>query len=486
MEEKKQPTGAEEHSTPEAPVADGPGTAPAQPAPGDVVVPFEKIEELMAEQRAAARHAVEQAEPPTPEAPAPSQPEKATEQAPEEKPQDEVAAEQKKPRRGRPPKAEKAEQAAPEADKEQTAAKPRRGRPPKADKAAPDEAQPPKPRDKVSQGKKAATVKEAPAPEQAAAGGGAGPGAGIAAEPQTPTPPPRPVEEGKLVYLKLSELHPFHTFRPHPFKVTDDAKMQETVASIKVNGVMVPGLARPEKDGNGFEIIAGHRRTRGSELAGLEEMPFIVRDMTDQEAVQAMRDSNKQRDQTLPSELAALLDLEVEAIKHQGGRLDGVAPGDVGKRSVEIVGEAHDMNYKKVMRYLRLNSLVPELLNKVDEKGLGFMPAVELSYIKPKNQRLIAVSIDGEQSSPSHAQAKRLRELDQAGKLNGDVIDGILSQEKKEVDKVIINSAELEKYFGKDKSPREMKDMIISLLDDWKAKQPPELGKPEKKTDLEK
>ena len=144
------------------------------------------------------------------------------------------------------------------------------------------------------------------------------------------------------------------------------------------------------------------------------------------------------------------------------------------------------MNYKKVMRYLRLNSLVPELLSKVDEKGLGFMPAVEISYIKPKNQRLIAVSIDGEQSSPSHAQAKRLRELDQAGKLNGDVIDGILSQEKKEVDKVIINSAELEKYFGKDKSPREMKDKIISLLDDWKAKQPPELGKPEKKTDLEK
>ena len=172
----------------------------------------------------------------------------------------------------------------------------------------------------MSQGKKAATVKEAPAPEQAAAGGGAGPGAGIAAEPQTPTPPPRPVEEGKLVYLKLSELHPFHTFRPHPFKVTDDAKMQETVASIKANGVMVPGLARPEKDGNGFEIIAGHRRTRGSELAGLEEMPFIVRDMTDQEAVQAMRDSNKQRDQTLPSELASLLDLEVEAIKRRCSR----------------------------------------------------------------------------------------------------------------------------------------------------------------------
>lgn len=351
MEEKKQPTGAEEHNTPEAPVADGPGTTPAQPAPGDVVVPFEKIEELMAEQRAAARHAVEQAEPLTPEAPTPSQPEKATEQAPEEKPQEEVAAEQKKPRRGRPPKAEKTEQAAPKADKEQTAAKPRRDRPPKADKAAPDEAQPPKPRDKVSQGKKAATVKEAPAPEQAAAGGGAGPGAGIAAEPQTPTPPPRPVEEGKTVYIKLSELHPFHTFREHPFKVVDDAAMMDLVGTIKEHGVMTPATVRPEKDGTGYEIIAGHRRCRGSELAGVEELPCIVRDMTDVEAVREMKNSNKQRGDPLPSELAKLLDLEVEAIKHQGGRLDGVAPGDVGKRSVEIVGEAHDMNYKKVMRY---------------------------------------------------------------------------------------------------------------------------------------
>ena len=511
MEENKNiPTTEGEAIAPEAPVTDIPGTDAPSPdltagvpqqeqagatmtEPGDVVVSFDKIEELMAERRAAARDTVEKAEPAAPEVDAPAvEPvdpipdAKAAEKATEEKPQEEVAAEQKKSRRGRPPKAEKAEQAAPEAGKEQTAAKPRRGRPPKADKAAPDEAQPPKPRDKVSQGKKAATVKEAPAPEQAAAGGGAGPGAGIAAEPQTPTPPPRPVEEGKLVYLKLSELHPFHTFRPHPFKVTDDAKMQETVASIKANGVMVPGLARPEKDGNGFEIIAGHRRTRGSELAGLEEMPFIVRDMTDQEAVQAMRDSNKQRDQTLPSELASLLDLEVEAIKHQGGRLDGVAPGDVGKRSVEIVGEAHDMNYKKVMRYLRLNSLVPELLSKVDEKGLGFMPAVEISYIKPKNQRLIAVSIDGEQSSPSHAQAKRLRELDQAGKLNGDVIDGILSEKKKEDRGVIISMAELEKYFGKEVTPVKMKEQIMSLLDEWKEKQPPELKKPEKKADLEK
>ena len=138
-------------------------------------------------------------------------------------------------------------------------------------------------------------------------------------------------------------------------------------------------------------------------------MPCIVRNMTDYEAVREMRNSNKQRGDPLPSELARLLDLEVEAIKHQGGRMEGVAAGDVGKRSVEIVGADHNMNYKKVMRYIRLNSLVPQLLNKVDEKGLGFMPAVEISYIKPKNQRLIAVSIDGEQSSPSHAQAGLLR-----------------------------------------------------------------------------
>ena len=296
-----------------------------------------------------------------------------------------------------------------------------------------------------------------------------------------PTVPPRPVEEGKLVYLKLSELHPFHTFRPHPFKVRDDAKMQETVASIKLNGVMVPGLARPEKDGNGYEIVAGHRRCRGSELAGLEEMPFIVRDMTDHEAVEAMKDSNKQRDQTLPSELAALLDLEVEDIKHQGSRLKGVAEGDVGKRSVEIVGEAHGMNYKKVMRYLRLNHLVPELMDKVDDKKMGFMPAVELSYIKPKNQRLIAVSIDGEQASPSLAQAKQLRELDKEGKLNGDVIDGILSEKKKEDRGVIISMAELEKYFGKEATPAKMKEQIMTLLDEWKEKQPPELQRPRKR-----
>ena len=144
------------------------------------------------------------------------------------------------------------------------------------------------------------------------------------------------------------------------------------------------------------------------------------------------------------------------------------------------------MSVKTVQRYIWLNDLVPELKQTMDDGKLSFTPAVEISRVRPKHQKYIAVSIEGQQSSPSLSQAQKMRELDKDGKLNGDVIDGILSQEKKEVDKVIINSAELEKYFGKDKSPREMKDKIISLLDDWKAKQPPELGKPEKKTDLEK
>ena len=474
MAEEKRPLESEPQAAPEASTPDVPGApapdlsgdisqpvhdGPAQPAPGDVVISFEKIDELLKERCDAAREKVEQESPPEPSA----------EGGKEEKTKPEP--EQPKPRRGRPPK----EKAVSE-DKDTKAATPRRGRPPKADKAAPDKATPPKPRDKVSRsGSEKATADKGgsisaatPAQEQA---------------PAAPTPPPRPVEEGKVIYLKL---HPFHTFRDHPFKVEDNAAMTDLVSTIKEHGVMTPATVRPEKDGSGYEIVAGHRRHRGSELAGLDELPCIVRDMTDIEAVREMKNSNKQRGDPLPSELAKLLDLEVEAIKHQGGRLDNVAPGDIGKRSVEIVGENNGMNYKKVMRYIRLNSLVPELLNKVDDKKLGFMPAVEISYIKPKNQRLIAVSIDGEQSSPSHAQAKRLRELDQAGKLNGDIIDGILSEKKKEDRGVIISTAELEKYFGKEVTPAKMKEQIISLLDDWKAKQPPELGKPEKKADLEK
>ena len=385
------------------------------------------------------------------------------EKAPWERPLSDLETEKKPARRGRPPKAAR------EA--------PGDGRPGAKDK--PEKSRAPK-KEKVPR-----TVKEK-------GGGGpvSGPAAGGPPAPdapaQEPGPPPRPVEEGKTVYLKLSELHAFHTFREHPFKVVDDAAMTDLVSTIKEHGVMTPATVRPEKDGSGYEIIAGHRRQRGSELAGLAEIPCIIRDMTDHEAVREMKNSNKQRGDPLPSERARLLDLEVEDIKHQGGRLSGVAVGDIGKRSIEIVGENNGMNYKQVQRYIRLTSLVPELLDKVDAKKMGFTPAVEISFIKPKNQRLIAVSIEGEQSSPSLSQAQELRKLDKEGRLNGDAIDGILSQQKKEVDKVIISTAELAEYFGKDKTPREMKDQILALLGEWKDKQPPELGKAEKKVDKEK
>ena len=483
MADEKLNTGPGEEKLPEAPApvtVDGPQApapeqtaaptpqqeGPAQPEPGDVVVSFDKINELMNEKRQTARAEVEK---------------RGGGKEPEEKRRRNLPplgmTNRKRPVGAVPQKRKKRSLLARRRRSPARAAHPRRIRRPPARPRRLSETNCPEVGKRLRRlelprnPEKAPPENAAPAPEQA---------------PPEPAAPPRPVEEGKLVYLKLSEMHPFHTFRPHPFKVRDDAKMQETVASIKANGVMVPGLARPEKDGNGYEIVAGHRRHHGCELAGLEEMPFIVREMTDHEAVQAMKDSNKQRDQTLPSELAALLELEVEDIKHQGGRLKNVAEGDIGKRSVEIVGEAHDMNYKKVMRYLRLNSLVPELLDKVDDKKMGFMPAVEISYIRPKNQRLIAVSIDGEQASPSLAQAKKLRELDKDGKLNGDVIDGILSEKKKEDRGVIISTAELEKYFGKEATPAKMKEQIMTLLDEWKEKQPPELAKAPKKMEQDK
>ena len=378
-------------------------------------------------------------------------------------------------------KAPAKEETAPEKKsvKEQAAEKPKRGRPAKADKAAPAE-KPKQPRDKMPQSKKApgkeapippkreVPSKEAKAPEQE--------------QPAAPRDTTRSAEPEQIVYLNLSDLHPF---KNHPFGVRDNAEMQGLVESVKAAGVNQPALVRPREDG-GYEIIAGHRRQRASELAGFANMPCIVRNMTDDEAILAMTDDNlRHRERILPTEKAQSLKMQVEAIKHQGSR-PGEEDKDAGKRSTQVVGNRNGMNYKQVQRYIRLTELVPDLQAMVDEKKLAFTPAVEISFIRPKHQKYIAVSIEGQQSSPSLSQAQKMRELDKDGKLNGDVIDGILSQEKKEVDKVIINSAELEKYFGKDKSPREMKDKIISLLDDWKAKQPPELGKPEKKMDLEK
>lgn len=376
------------------------------------------------------------------------------------------AAKDKPPERAAAPDKDK------QADKAKDAAKPRRGRPSKADKAAPDRAKP-QPRDKMSQSKPPAG-KGTPIKEEAPA----------APEPEQP-PVPRDADRGvkeEIVYLNLSELHPF---KNHPFGVRDDAEMQGLVESVKAAGVNQPALVRP-REGGGYEIIAGHRRQRASELAGFANMPCIVRNMTDDEAILAMTDDNlRHREKILPTEKAAALKQQVEAIKHQGAR-PGEDDKDAGKRSTQVVGDRNGMNYKQVQRYIRLTELVPDLQKMVDEKQLSFTPAVEISFIRPKHQKYIAVAIEGQASSPSLSQAQRIRELDKEGKLNGDVIDGILSEQKKEVDKVIINSAELEKYFGKDKTPREMKDTILALLDEWKEKQPPELGKADKKKDMEK
>ena len=494
--------GAGPESQPERSVLSGMGgDAPARTAPGEVVVDFDKINELMSQRRAAAREAVSKAEAQAVEGGSPKHGDEAfrdlfgnEEKPPWEKSLDEIKEEENaQKRRGRPKKAKDKV----EPNKPEKGPGTRKGRPAKADKAALDKSPAPGVLDKVSRGGKKDKDKET-------GSGGIGPGVkapkGKAApvkEAEAPPPeiklppmpevPPRPVEEGKIVYLKMAELHPFHTFREHPYKVQDDKAMDDLVGTIKEHGIMTPATVRPEKDGKGYEIIAGHRRHHGGTRAGLEEMPCIVREMTDLEAVREMRNSNKQRGEPLPSELAKLLDLELEAIKRQGARPKNDKEAEaLGKLSVEIVGKEHDMNYKKVLRYVRLNHLVPELLEKVDAKNMGFMPAVELSYIKPENQRLIAVSIDGEQSSPSVKQAKRLRELDQEGLLNGDVIDGILSEEKREVDNVIISTDELNKYFGKEVTPAKMKEQIMALLDEWKEKQPPELAKPEKKNELDK
>lgn len=367
---------------------------------------------------------------------------------------------------------------APDKGKQPEAPTPRRGRPPKEGKSAPGKTAP---RDKKSQGKGAGL--SAPAKKKDSRTPGSGKAAPVVEskpplpeQPAEPRDATRPVKE-EIVYLDLSELH---AFKDHPFEVRDDAEMQALVESVKTGGVNQPALVRP-REGGGYEIVAGHRRQKASELAGYRNMPCIVREMTDDEAILAMTDDNlRHREHILPMEKARALKQQVEAIKHQGVALKNVAEGDIGKRSTEVVGARNGINYKQVQRYIRLNELVPELQKMVDEKKLSFTPAVEISFIRPKYQQYIAVSIEGE-SAPSLSQAQRLRELDRDGKLNPDVIDGILSEQKKEVDKVILSTAELSKYFGKEITPRQMKEQIIALLDEWKEKQPPE-----KTADLEK
>ena len=429
----------------------------AVPDPADAVTHAEVEEPATPEVPKAEK---EQEQPPTPgkDAPAPAHSVKVVDFAAA---RDEAAKEEKKAVKQKPP-----------AEKDK-AAKPGRGRPPKEGKATPDKAKPPKPRDKKSQSK--------PAPEKPVVDKGSAPaGAEVTPEPSAPRDATR-AEKEEIVYLNLSDLHPF---KNHPFGVRDDAEMQGLVESVKAAGVNQPALVRPREDG-GYEIIAGHRRQMASQLAGYRNMPCIVRNMTDDEAILAMTDDNlRQRETILPSEKAMSLKMQYEAIKHQGARGDST---EAGKLSLESVGQRNGMSVKTVQRYIWLNDLVPELKQTMDAGKLSFTPAVEISRVRPKHQKYIAVSIKGQQASPSKGQAKRLRELDKENKLSPDVIDGILCEEKKKEDRdVIITGAELEKFFGKEATPRQMKDQIMTLLEDWKERQPPELAKPDKKMDMEK
>jgi hypothetical protein len=310
--------------------------------------------------------------------------------------------------------------------------------------------------------------------------------------PPAPEAPPAPEpprdanrinETETIVYLDHSEIHPF---KNHPFQVRDDDSMKSLIESVKERGVDQAALVR-RREGGGYEMVAGHRRQAASIAAGIKNLPCVVRVMTDEEAVLAMTESNfTYRSEILASERAKALSMQLNAIKRQGARFDGVAKGDVGKRSNEIVAERNKMGAKVVQRYIALNNLVPDMMKLVDDKKIPFMAAFEMSYIKPKNQDYIAMTIDTQGSAPSLAQAQRMRELDGKGVLNGDVIDGIMLEEKKEDRKVIISSQELDKYFGAEKSPKEMKETILKLLDEYKVKNPLELGKPDKKQEQEK
>ena len=272
----------------------------------------------------------------------------------------------------------------------------------------------------------------------------------------------------RIMEVPLSELYPF---RHHPFKVKDDDKMQETAESIREYGVLVPALARP-RAGGGYELISGHRRKRGCELAGLETMPVIVRDLDDDAAVIVMVDSNIQRESLLPSERAFAYKMKLEAIKHQGARSD-LTSVQVGQKlnARDIVAESAGESAGQVRRYIRLTHLIPEILDMVDNKRIALYPAVELSYLTPAEQELLVVTMDSEQATPSLSQAQRLKRFSQSGKLTEESMLAIMSEEKKQdVDRVTFTRDTLKKFFPRDYTPRQMEETILKLLQGWSKK----------------
>ena len=286
-------------------------------------------------------------------------------------------------------------------------------------------------------------------------------------------------QEDKITLLPLSELHDFPN---HPFKVRDDEAMQETTESIRQYGVLVPAIVRPREDG-GYEIIAGHRRRRGSELAGLSAMPCIVRRMDDDTATILMVDSNIQRENILPSERAQAYKMKLEAIRRKAGRpakgaenlpednCDQVGHNFDGKRSVEIVADEAGESKSQVQRYIRLTELTPELQQMVDEKKIGMTPAVEISYLKPEEQQMLLTAIDSEQTTPSLSQAQRMKKLSRDGKLNDDtMLDIMMEQKKPEGYNVVLSADKLRKYFPRSYTPQKMEETILKLLDAWLRK----------------
>lgn len=267
--------------------------------------------------------------------------------------------------------------------------------------------------------------------------------------------------------IPLDQLKPF---KNHPFKVRDDQRMLDTVDSIREYGVLVPAIARPDPEG-GYELISGHRRKRGCEMAGLQTMPVIIRNLDDDAAVLVMVDSNIQREELLPSERAFAYRMKLEAIERVKGRpkkVGQVVPDFQGKRSTEIVADGTGESYKQVQRYIRLTELIPELLDMVDERKLAFNPAVEVSYLKRDEQRMLLEAMDAEQTTPSLSQAQRLKKFSQEGRLTEEAMSAIMSEEKKsDMDKVTLRSDTLRRYFPKSYTPKQMEQTIIRLLDVW-------------------
>ena len=272
----------------------------------------------------------------------------------------------------------------------------------------------------------------------------------------------------KVQEIPLGELHPF---RNHPFKVKDDAAMQDTVDSVREYGVLVPAIARPDPDG-GYELIAGHRRHYASELAGKETMPVIVRDLDDDAATIIMVDSNLQREELLPSERAFAYKMKLEALKHQGARTD-LTSSQVGARlrADELIAQQSGESRNQIQRFIRLTELIPTLLDMVDERKIALNPAVELSYLKKEEQTLLLEAMDSEQATPSLSQAQRLKKFSQQKMLSLDVMRAVMSEEKKnDLDRVTLKNETLRKYFPKSYTPKQMEDTIIKLLEGWYKK----------------